>query len=409
MKPTLALIAASCIFTAVAVAQPPNYTITDLGPVGGTPGQPFYIAHNGLISGAAAMPDGTMRAVLWYKGWRGDLGPLTLGGQNSVAFGVNERALTVGQAETSIPDPKAEDFCGFKQLGLPAAGTTCQPFIWKSGVTTALPTLGGNNGAANQINASGTVVGLAETATPDTNCPAPQVLQFKPVIWESGQVQELPVVAGDLNGAAFGINNHGQAVGASGDCGVFSPTLLVNLTALHAVLWDTGTSTDLGNLGGTGRGQGNVAFNLNNRGQVVGESDLPGDVTNHAFMWNSDTGMLDLGTLPGDVNSAGLGINDRGVVVGVSLDANFNLRAFFWQYGVMLDLNTLVPADSPLFLILACSINERGEIIGVGVNKTTGDTHAYIATPARSGFSSENAVASPMADQQKRFAKLVRR
>jgi probable HAF family extracellular repeat protein len=92
--------------------------------------------------------------------------------------------------------------------------------------------------------------------------------------------------------------------------------------------------------------------------------------------------MQDLGTLPGDVNSGAIGINDAGEVVGVSLDASFNPRAFVAQSGVMTDLNTLIPADSPLFLITACSINSRGEIIGIAVEKSTGDIHGYLATPS---------------------------
>jgi hypothetical protein len=80
-----------------------------------------------------------------------------------------------------------EDFCGFKALGLPSAGNTCLPFLWQNGAMTALPTLGGNNGAVNQINKNGEMAGLAESATPDPGCPAPQVLQFKPAMWAKWQ------------------------------------------------------------------------------------------------------------------------------------------------------------------------------------------------------------------------------
>ncbi len=85
--------------------------------------------------------------------------------------------------------------------------------------------------------------------------------------------------------------------------------------------------TDLRNLGGT---TGNVAFAANNQGQVVGESDLPGDTTFHAFLWQNGA-MTDLGTLPGGVGSFALGINDKSQVVGGSVDANGNLRGLLWQ------------------------------------------------------------------------------
>lgn len=70
--------------------------------------------------------------------------------------------------------------------------------------------------------------------------------------------------------------------------------------------------------------------------------------------------MRDLGTLSGDVASNSISINDGGTVVGLSLDANFNPRAFLWRKGVMTDLNTLVVGDSPLYLLTGCSINSRG-------------------------------------------------
>src|SRR5271167_2052563 len=78
-----------------------RYTLTDLGPVGGAPGQPVTIAKNGLISGSAATSDGTVHAFLWYKGLQADIGTPGLGGSNSVAFGDNEKFRAVGEAETT--------------------------------------------------------------------------------------------------------------------------------------------------------------------------------------------------------------------------------------------------------------------------------------------------------------------
>jgi probable HAF family extracellular repeat protein len=80
----------------------------------------------------------------------------------------------------------------------------------------------------------------------------------------------------------------------------------------------------------------------------------------------------DLGTLPGDADSSGLGINDRGEVVGVSFDANGMPLAFLRYKGEMVDLNTLVPPDSPLYLLFAHGISSSGEITGFGVNNRWG-------------------------------------
>lgn len=43
---------------------------------------------------------------------------------------------------------------------------------------------------------------------------------------------------------------------------------------------------------------------INNQGQVVGLSSLPGSTYFHGFLWERRTGMQDLGTLPGDFTAS---------------------------------------------------------------------------------------------------------
>ena len=43
------------------------------------------------------------------------------------------------------------------------------------------------------------------------------------------------------------------------------------------------------------------------------------------------------------------------------------------------DLNTLIPKNSPWYLQNASSINDAGEIIGWGT--INGEVHAFLATP----------------------------
>jgi len=203
------------------------------------------------------------------------------------------------------------------------------------------------------------------------------------VLWEKGQIQELPTFPGDPDGVALVINDNGQAAGASGNCHKDSPE-----EDFHALLWTHGTVIDLGNLGGT---MNNLSQDINNQGQVVGFSNLPGDTTTHAFFWQNGV-MTDLGTLPGDFSSFAAGINGKGQVVGTSLDSSGNPRAFLRQGGVMTDLNTLIPAGSPLFLLAAFSINSRGEIVGDALQISTGEVHGYLATPSNSQAASESAV-----------------
>ena len=368
------------LIAAAAMAQSPTYKVVDLGTVG-LNGQPFAITKNGLIAGAAQTGD-ILSAEVWYKGQVLDLGQPGLKGQNSQAFSVNAWGQAVGEAQTDSPDPQGEDFCGFAALGLASSGTTCLAFVWQNGVMNPLPTLGGNNGVANQINGAGQTVGMAEKDKPDSTCPSggAQKLEFKPVAWQNGTVRELPTYAGDPDGNAHAINDSGQAAGGSGVCAAFNPIWLTNLQPLHALLWESGKIVDLGNLGGTGHGDGIMALNLNNHGQVIGSSDLQGDASFHAFLWTREAGMQDLGTVQGDVDSAAIGINGIGQVVGVSLDANFNPRAFLRQGQELIDLNTLVPAGSPLYLASACSINTAGEIVGFAFDNS-GNVHAYLAVP----------------------------
>ena len=369
---------AFAVSTGSAWAQE-RYNVFDLGVVGNPPAGPYIIRNNGLISGAAATPDGSsMHAVLWYKGWKIDIGTPGLGGQNSAAFGVNEFGQTVGQVETSRPN--AEDFCGFNAYGF-ASSTACRPFLWQDGVMTKLPTMGGHNGFANSINNRGVVAGIAETdaTDPTPGCP---VHQFEPVVWERGRIHSLPPYSGDSDGVAAQVNDKGQVVGASGTCGSFNPNTGLYLVENHALLWENGVATDLGNLGGEGGLAGNHACALNNHGQVVGHSDLPNDASFHGFLWTRETGMKDLGTLSGDFASLALGINDGGVVVGASIGPAFStFRAVLWEKGTVTDLNTLVDANPKnLYLVQGESINSRGEIIGLAVDGAA-LPHGFLAIP----------------------------
>jgi probable HAF family extracellular repeat protein len=355
-----------------------RYAVTDLGTLADGP---FSVAvglnNNDLINGASGLANFTQHAVVWKKGLITDIAVPGLGGANSEAFGVNAEGQAAGLAETTTSDPNGEDFCGFGTYVI------CLPFTWQHGVMTPLPTLGGNNAEGGQINDKGLVAGNAENTTLDSTCPigGPQMFEEKPVIWENGKIERLHTFPGDPDGWAFGINDHGQAVGASGVCSTLNDDTGVYILSRHALLWDKGVVTDLGNLGGTGAfGPGNVAGEINNQGDVVGTSDLKDDTKFHAFLWTRKNGMKDLGTLRGDVNSAGLGVNDAGDAVGVSFDEDGDPRAFLRKNGALTDLNTLIPADSPLYLLFAHGINSRGEIVGFGVDGT-GDIHAFLATP----------------------------
>jgi probable HAF family extracellular repeat protein len=383
-----------------------RYTVTDLGPAGNPFSQANYVNNPGLVAGSDTAANGAQHAVLWYEGSFTDISQPGLGGPNSVAGGANDSGQVIGGAETSQVDPNNENFCGY------GTGLQCLAFLWQNGVMTALPTLGGTNAGWGQINNQGEIAGYAEEDKVDPDCPGtvaanglgPQVLYFEPVIWgpTPGQIRKLLPLKGDSVGVAFSVNDRDQAAGMTGTCadtGLPGPSV-----APHAVMWEKdGTVRDLGNLGGSVNPRvlavGNAAFLINDHGQVAGVSALPeiestacpGEPPNpscfpfHPFLWTRETGMQDLGVLPGDFVGAGLGLNNEGEVVGPSFPTpgptGANPRAFLWANGKMHDLNALVPPDSPLYLLIAYAINDFGEIAGFGVETGSGDVHAFLATP----------------------------
>jgi probable HAF family extracellular repeat protein len=345
------------------------------------------INHRGWIVGDSTLPGNTTEhATVWRGGTITDLG--TLGGLNSsIGFIArpNDTGLISGNAETSQVDPLAEGWGTV--FGCTAGGTPCDGyqdqtlgFVWKDGVIRPLPTLGGNNALAfGGANDQGQIVGTAENATRDSTCQAPQILDWVAVVWgpNYGQVHELPLLPGDSVGAATAINDEGQVVGGSGSCGLSAGPGPSFADIEHALLWQGGSPVNLGSLGGA---MNNVAVAINDRRQVVGFSDLPGDLTAHAFLWQNGV-MSDLGTLPGDVFSIANAIDDQGQVVGQSCDSSGNCRAFLWQDGVMTDLNTIANTPEGFNLLTAEGINTQGEIVGNGYDPTTGDTLAFSATP----------------------------
>ena len=126
---------------------------------------------------------------------------------------------------------------------------------------------------------------------------------------------------------------------------------------------------DLGTLPGDAD---SAARHINNRGEVFGTSGK------HAFLWTADTGMIDLGTLD-EISSSNqpTAINDRGQVVGVSVNALSQARGFLWTADTgMIDLGTLGGLTSSANALRP--INNRGEV--TGFSTTASSAHAFIWT-----------------------------
>ena len=380
---TAAVFAGVTLFAAAqpALHQPSKYYVFNLGtPGGGTAAAAASINNIGWIAGDSNQSgDASEHAELWI-GAPFDLG--TLGGPNSaVAWpNKNNRGELAGIAETADLNPLGEAWsCALANFPR-VTNHICLGFVWRDGVMTALPTLGGYDGYAAGNNNRGQIAGWAETTVHDTTCNPPQVLQFEAVVWgpELNQITALLPLSPDPDSAATAINNRGQVAGISGLCS----NAVGGQTAEHAVLWEHGVPMDIGNF------DGGFAWNtptaINDVGQVVGFANLPNSGTNFnpvGFIWSRGHRIQQLSPLPGDSNSWAWGINTQGQVVGQSFGSG--ARAFLYQGGTMYDLNALLVPGSSLQLLLANDINDRGEIVGFAKELNTGHQVAFLAVPVQ--------------------------
>jgi probable HAF family extracellular repeat protein len=356
-----------------------NGVLTDLGTLpGGVNSAALWIDKSGLIAGLSENGEtdplypglGEVRAVLWQHGHVIDLGTLPEGGYESEANAVNSSGQVVGAALNTTPDANSMQAGTFWLWGgiVPPYLYQTRAFLWdKQKGMQDLGTLpGGTNAQALLINERGQVIGYSYTgSTPGGVCFPLATSSF---LWEKGKGM---VNLGGFGGtctAADDLNNQGQVVGFS---------TVTGDAFQRAFLWEHGLIQDLGgSLGGNSTG----AFVMNDEGQAAGFATLPGEATYHATLWTQVGKMTDLGTLGNDPCSYATGINAGGQVVGASSDCNSIFRAFLWEEGSLFDLNALIPPGSSLSVTQTYTINNRGEIAGVGVDGS-GNDHALLLIP----------------------------
>ena len=217
---------------------------------------------------------------------------------------------------------------------------------------------------ATAINNSGAVVGYGWISSADEHA----------FLYAGGRTVDLGTLGGN-DATALGINDAGQVVGVSATAGGVG----------HAFLYSNGRMTDLGTPASANTSS---AAAINRNGQIAGAASF-GNAT-HAAMYGNGA-WTDLGMMPGaTVGNMATSINNSGQVVGVSIfPILYNKHplhptthvGFVVRNGVLVDLNTLIPANSGFLITSAVAINDSGEIL-CNAKRSTGVVYrAVLLTP----------------------------
>jgi probable HAF family extracellular repeat protein len=318
-------------------------TITDLGVLPGyVASEATGINSSGQVVGVSTTNSSSGHAFLYSSGQLTDLGPAVVVPVFGEGLGINNTGQVVGGSSftsggqaflysnsktTALPLDTAVAINDNGQIAgeaKPSANSAEQAALYSNGTVTALGSLSSitHFSVATAINASGQVVGFSDSPTFDNGGPNTE----NAFLYSNDKMTDLGTLSGDSSSSAFGINDSGQVVGASGTTEYADPT--------------SGT---------------------------------------HAFLYSNQQ-MIDLGTLPNDTWSIAYGINSSGQVVGesgvVNSNSSITSRAFLYSNNQMIDLNSLLPANSGWELTDATAINDSGEIVGDGT--INGQAHAFL-------------------------------
>jgi probable HAF family extracellular repeat protein len=334
-----------------------NGTLHDLGSLPGNLGSvPSWIDAQGAITGTSQtgvvdplsnVPE--WRAVLWTNGRRLDLG--TLGGNESAGIGMNDSTQVTGVATNATPDP----------YGLLFPGESNRAFLWRHGKIRDLGTLGGPDSFGQYINNRGQVAGFSYI----NNVPGPNgIPTVDPFLWDPEGRKMFDVGGfGGTFGQVNSLNDRGQVIGTSNGAGD---------TTTYAFVWYKGTLTKLEALGGSYT-QPNW---INAAGEIAGFAFHADNLTSSPVLWRNGRA-TPLAKLPGYRCGGASYINSVGQIIGELVampgfcsqpdPSETAQAAVLWENGSVVDLNTVIPANSPLQLVKANDIDGRGEIAGIGV------------------------------------------
>ncbi len=345
----LSPLAAACLAAALAVpaayADAPQYTITDLGVVaGGTASQGFGISPDGSIAVGRSLGS-PAPAYTWTAG-TGMVALPNLSGRNfAQANDVNASGVVVGTSTTT------------------SFGSGALPVLWQNGAIVALPMGSETVGRAEAVNASGLVAGSVGGG-----------ISQRGALFTTGGMSVITATTanGTFMNTAFGINDAGLVVGTGID-----PT---NAALTVGLLYNTvtGVMTNLGALPGQNSA---IPFDISESGYVVGNSSINGGSGSVPFIWSAAGGMVAV-PLPAGTSQGSLrGVNDSGWAVGIASSA-FAVP-FLYDGTNSYTIESLLPAGSGWTFNntsnAAYAITNSGVIVGTSV--INGLTHAFVMTP----------------------------
>lgn len=323
-----------------------RYNVVDLGSLSGSSSWAASINSRGEVVGESTLEsgEGNEHAFLWTQ----NLGMIDLG-----TLGDPSLSSSAEDLNDAVPLPQVVGSSEVERYVRHA-------FVWQDGIMTDLGVPGGQS-QAMAINNHAQVVGDSDI---------PETGESHAVLWEGGSMVDLGTLGGRFS-AAFDINEAGQVVGWS----TVDPN---DSRTAHAFLWENGVMTDVGILPG---GQDAEAQAVNEFEQIVGFDDLIDDYA-HCFGWVSGR-MFDLGNMGDDWNCLAYDINNRGVVVGEadSVEVGPTPTGFLWRQGLMVDLNTLTVPGTPWEIRRASGVNDLVMIAADG--SLNYNTHALLLVPQR--------------------------
>ncbi len=345
------LVAPARVSPVAAKPKKRQYVVIDLGVLeGGDYSIGNAINNNGVVAGMATTGAGTQAVRLVDL----RLEQLAKTDESSSANDINKQGQVVGFVSS-------------------AATSGQRATLWEEDGAVDLGTLGGPFSIAYGINDNGDVVGEASTQGEAVS---------HAFLWHDGAIADLGTMGGDYS-IAKAINNKGLIAGLS----TTEPGQQPYGPGTKAVLWGDDGMIDLGALGGDVA----AASGINDKGWVVGGATTEpgaefGGTGTHAFIWK-DSKLLDLGAFDGADFSSANGINKNGEIVGFAgnpyaEDPNSSMTATLWETdGTLVNLNEAIPLGSDWFLSTAISINDKGQIAGLGVS--SGQYRGFLLSPVK--------------------------